>query len=118
MREKRIVGDFVWAGMDYIGEAGIGAWEYEDYAPVDAKECGWLTAGSGRINILGFAGGEAAYTKVALEKEKGPFIAVKPVYQRGRHSPSAWKMTDAIESWSWKGCEGMKAVLEVYYATC
>ena len=113
-REKRIVGDFVWAGMDYIGEAGIGAWEYEDYAPADAKECGWLTAGSGRINILGFAGGEAAYTKVALEKEKGPFIAVKPVYQRGRHSPSAWKMTDAIESWSWKGCEGMKAVVEVY----
>ena len=113
-REKRIVGDFVWAGMDYIGEAGIGAWEYEDYAPADAKECGWLTAGSGRINILGFAGGEAAYTKVALEKEKGPFIAVKPVYQRGRHSPSAWKMTDALESWSWKGCEGMKAVVEVY----
>lgn len=113
-REKRIVGDFVWAGMDYIGEAGIGAWEYEDYAPADGKECGWLTAGSGRINILGFAGGEAAYTKVALEKEKGPFIAVKPVYQRGRHSPSAWKMTDAMESWSWRGCEGLKAEVEVY----
>ncbi len=113
-REKRIVGDFVWAGMDYIGEAGIGAWEYEDYAPAAGRECGWLTAGSGRINILGFANGEAAYTKVALEKEQGPFIAVKPVYQRGRHSPSAWKMTDAMESWSWRGCEGMSAVVEVY----
>lgn len=113
-REKRIVGDFVWAGMDYIGEAGIGAWEYEDYAPADGRECGWLTAGSGRINILGFANGEAAYTKVALEKEQGPFIAVKPVYQRGKHSPSAWKMTDAMESWSWRGCEGMSAVVEVY----
>ncbi len=113
-REKRIVGDFVWAGMDYIGEAGIGAWEYEDYAPADGMDCGWLTAGSGRINILGFANGEAAYTKVALEKEQGPFIAVKPVYQRGKHSPSAWKMTDAMESWSWRGCEGMTAVVEVY----
>ena len=113
-KEPRIIGDFVWAGMDYMGEAGIGAWEYEDYAPKNATECGWLTAGSGRLNILGFANGEAAYTKVALEKEAGPYIAVRPVYQRGKHSPSAWKMTDAMESWSWPGCEGYQAVVEVY----
>lgn len=113
-QELRIVGDFVWAGMDYMGEAGIGAWEYEDYAPEGPESCGWLTAGSGRLNILGFTNGEAAYTKVALEKEAGPYLAVKPVYQKGKHSPSAWKMTDAMESWSWPGCEGDKAVVEVY----
>lgn len=113
-KEPRIVGDFVWAGMDYIGEAGIGAWEYEDYAPADRQEWGWLTAGSGRINILGFPNGEASYTRVALEKEQGPRIAVRPVYQKGRHSPSAWKMTDAMESWSWEGCEGETAIVEVY----
>lgn len=113
-REPRIIGDFVWAGMDYIGEAGIGAWEYEDYAPADGESCGWLTAGSGRINILGFPNGEAAYTRVALEKEQGPLLAVRPVYQKGKHSPSAWKMTDAMTSWSWTGCEGEKAVVEVY----
>ncbi len=113
-KHPRIIGDFVWAGMDYIGEAGIGAWEYEDYAPKDKEECGWLTAGSGRIDILGYTGGEALYTKVALEKEQGPFLAVKPVYQRGKHSPSAWKMTDAMPSWSWPGCEGYQAAVEVY----
>ena len=26
--EPRLLGDFVWAGMDYLGEVGIGAWEY------------------------------------------------------------------------------------------
>ena len=31
-KEPRIVGDFVWAGMDYLGEVGIGSWEYQDYA--------------------------------------------------------------------------------------
>lgn len=113
-KELRIIGDFVWAGMDYIGEAGIGAWEYEDYAPKSGEKCGWLTAGSGRLDILGFEKGEAAYTKVALEKEIGPYIAVKPVYQKGKHSPSAWKMTEAMESWSWQGCEGIKATVEVY----
>lgn len=113
-KEKRIVGDFVWAGMDYIGEAGIGAWEYSDYAPNGQMDPGWLTAGSGRIDILGYPNGEALYTKVVFEKQKGPFIAVRPVYQKGKHSPSAWKMTDAMESWSWPGCEGDRASVEVY----
>lgn len=113
-KENRIVGDFVWAGMDYIGEAGIGAWEYEDYAPKGADTAGWLTAGSGRLNILGHASGEALYTRVALEKEQGPYLAVKPVYQTGKHSPSAWKMTDAMSSWTYPGCQGTMATVEVY----
>lgn len=110
----RIIGDFVWSGMDYLGEAGIGAWVYDDYAPVSSLSPGWLTAGSGRLDITGREGGEAAYTKVALEKTRGPLIAVRPVYQKGKHSPSAWKMTDAMESWTWPGCEGQEAVLEIY----
>ncbi|HEL1648396.1 glycoside hydrolase family 2 TIM barrel-domain containing protein [Streptococcus suis] len=110
----RIIGDFVWAGMDYMGEAGIGAWEYEDYYPKGAPESGWLTAGSGRINILGRPNAEAFYTRVAFEQYKQPIIAVKPVYQSGSHSPSAWKMTDAIPSWTYPGCEGQIATVEVY----
>lgn len=113
-KHPRIVGDFVWAGMDYLGETGVGAWEYEDYYPKDAPEEGWLTAGSGRLNILGRPNAEAAYTKVAFEKHKQPVLAVKPVYQTGKHSPSAWKMTESLLSWTYPGCEGMKATVEVY----
>ncbi len=113
-KNPRIVGDFVWAGMDYLGEAGIGSWEYEDYAPKDADPAGWISAGSGRLDLTGKAIGEAAWTRVALEEESGPFLAVKPVYQTGKHTPSAWKMSDAIESWSWSGCSGTKAEVEVY----
>ncbi len=113
-KNKGLIGDFVWAGMDYIGEAGIGSWEYEDYVPKDADKAGWLTAGSGRLDITGKPIGEAYYTKVAFEREAGPIIAVSPVYQTGKHSPSAWKMSDAIRSWSYRGCEGYEARIEVY----
>lgn len=113
-RNPGVIGDFVWAGQDYIGEAGIGSWEYEDYAPKNADKAGWLTAGSGRLDIIGKAIGEAYYTRVAFDREKGPIIAVRPVYQTGKHSPSAWKMSDAIRSWSYKGCEGSTAEVEVY----
>lgn len=113
-RHKGVVGDFVWAGQDYIGEAGIGSWEYEDYAPKNADQSGWLTAGSGRIDITGKAIGEAYYTRVAFDREKGPIIAVDPVYQTGKHSPSAWKMSQALRSWSYEGCDGYEAKVEVY----
>ncbi|MCH9276775.1 DUF4982 domain-containing protein [Bifidobacterium amazonense] len=147
----RVIGDFVWAGMDYMGETGIGSWEYEDYAPLRIGY-GWLTAGSGRLDLTGRPLGEAYYTRVALEApgaddqlghfdqsdrvgrrnrvghpdhvgrpdrighpDRGPYIAVRPVnHTDDKHSPSAWKMSDAIRSWSWNGCNGRLAHVEVY----
>lgn len=114
-QEPRLVGDFVWAGMDYLGEVGIGSWEYKDYAPRFDNGLGWISAGSGRLDLTGKPLGEALYTKVAFELEPGPRIAVCPVNHTGdRHSPSAWKMTNAMESWSWEGCDGKSANVEVY----
>lgn len=114
-KNPRIVGDFVWAGMDYLGEVGVGSWEYRDYAPEFDHGPGWITAGSGRIDLTGKPLAEAGYTKTAFELTNRPVIAVRPVNHTGeKHSPSAWKMTNAIESWSWEGCEGKQAEVEVY----
>ena len=114
-QEPRLVGDFVWAGMDYLGEVMVGSWEYADYAETFDGGPGWVSAGSGRIDLTGKPLGEALYTRVALEADNGPYIAVCPVnHTRDRHSPSAWKMTNAMPSWSWTGCEGRKASVEVY----
>ena len=114
-QEPRLVGDFVWAGMDYLGEVMVGSWEYADYAETFDGGPGWVSAGSGRIDLTGKPLGEALYTRVALEADNGPYIAVCPVNHTGdRHSPSAWKMTNAIPSWSWTGCEERKANVEIY----
>ena len=114
-QEPRLVGDFVWAGIDYLGEVMVGSWEYADYAETFDGGPGWVSAGSGRIDLTGKPLGEALYTRVALEADNGPYIAVCPVNHTGdRHSPSAWKMTNAMPSWSWTGCEERKANVEVY----
>lgn len=114
-QEPRLVGDFVWAGMDYLGEVMVGSWEYADYAETFDGGPGWVSAGSGRIDLTGKPLGEALYTRVALEADNGPYIAVCPVNHTGdRHSSSAWKMTNAMPSWSWTGCEERKANVEVY----
>lgn len=109
----RIVGDFVWAGMDYIGETGDGCAEYSDYK-FDGEPCRRMTGGNGRVDLLGKPRAEAAYTRVAFEREKGPYIAVTPVYQTGKLQLTGWQLTKALESWSWRGCAGMPAAVEVY----
>ena len=111
----RLIGDFVWSGFDYLGDAMVGSWEFAEYAKNFDAGLGWMTAGSGRIDLTGKPLGEALYTRVAFEQAQGPFLAVRPLcHDSKRHSPSAWKMTNAMPSWSWQGCEGKKAHVEVY----
>ncbi len=107
-----IAGDFVWAGMDYIGETGMGAPEYGDYH-MDEDET-QMTGGNGRIDITGKRRAEAAYTLVALEQEAGPLIGVQPVDRTDNPNLTGWSLTKAVESWAWNGCEGKMATVEVY----
>lgn len=110
-----VIGDFVWAGMDYLGEVGIGSWEYKEYVPDFSQGVGWISAGSGRVDLIGNQLGEALYTKVAFELTDLPQIAVVPVsHTKEKHSPSAWKFSNALPSWSWNGLDGKKAKVEVY----
>ena len=111
-KNKRIIGDFVWAGWDYIGEVGDGAAAYSDYKFEDPATR--MTGGNGRIDLNGKPRAEAAYTRVAFERETGPFIAVDPVYQKEKLRLTGWQLTKALESWAWDGCNGETAKVEVY----
>ncbi len=111
---KRIIGDFVWSGMDYLGELGIGAWEYKDYAPDFSHGPGWVSAGAGRIDLTGKPLAEMKYMRVAFGLDKIGLGVVPVKYAKQSHSPSAWKMSNALESWSFAGCEGMETRVEVY----
>ena len=111
-KNKRIIGDFVWAGWDYIGEVGDGAAEYSDYKFEDPSTR--MTGGNGRIDLNGKPRAEAAYTRVAFERETGPFIAVDPVYQKEKLRLTGWQLTKALESWAWGGCSGEPAKVEFY----
>lgn len=111
-KHKRIIGDFVWTGMDYIGETGDGAAEYQDYK--EENPACRMTGNNGRIDLLGRPRAEAAFTKVAFEQSIGPLIAVWPVYQKEKLQLTGWALTKAIESWSYRGCGGQPAKVEVY----
>jgi len=108
----QVVGDFVWAGWDYIGECGGGAPEYADYVTRSPEDR--IRGGSCRIDMTGRKTVEVDYTRVAFELAPGPFLAVFPVYLDEKPSITGWQLTKARRSWSYPGCDGKKAEVEVY----
>ncbi len=109
-----LLGDFMWTGWDYLGEAGLGAWSYTGGLPFN-RPYPWVLAGAGVIDICGTPDGSCRYASTVWDLEKAPRIAVKPVNHPGvRVSKSVWRGTNAIESWAWKDCTGNKAEVEVY----
>ena len=108
-----VVGDFMWVGWDYLGEAAIGAWNYDGVSMANVHYP-WILAGSGAYNIVGRPDAEAAYANIVWGATDA-YIGVRPLNHPGvRVSKSAWRGTDAFDSWAWKNCEGNKTIVEVY----
>jgi len=110
-----VVGDFVWTGWDYLGEAGIGNWIYGKGAAAMNRPYPHVVAGTGAIDITGVPGAMTLLSRAVWGELPVPGIAVRPLDHAGEPvARSAWRSTDAIESWSWRGKEGVKADIEVY----
>jgi len=109
-----VIGDFVWAGWEYLGEAGAAVW-------VPGRKAGflkpypYLIAGPGMFDLTGRPDASLRLAQAAWGVLDRPVIAVRPLDRSGRpYARTAWRVTDAVESWSWRGCEGRKAEIEVY----
>ena len=109
-----LIGDFMWTAWDYLGETGLGAWSYTGGMPF-GRPYPWVLGGAGVIDILGIPDASCKYAATVWELLDKPVIGVRPCNHPGvRVSRSVWRGTNAIESWSWQGCNGNKAEVEVY----
>ncbi|MCM1542720.1 MAG: DUF4982 domain-containing protein [Blautia sp.] len=105
----QVLGDFVWSAWDYLGEACIGDWTYHSYKGLP------LLAGQGMIDITGKPLAAMYFMQVVWGLRKTPFIGVRPLnHADEKPTTGAWQFTNAIDSWTWHGYEGTKAVVEVY----
>lgn len=105
----QLLGDFVWAAWDYIGEACIGDWTYYSYKGLP------LLAGQGMADITGFPKAQMHFMRTVWGMEKNPYLCVRPLNHSGEcPKKGAWQFTDAIASWTWHGYEGKRTIAEVY----
>lgn len=109
-----LIGDFMWTAWDYLGEAGLGAWGYTPDSKGFNKPYPWLLADTGAMDILGDPNGELFLAQAAWGRLVGPKIAVQPINHNAKPAKMVWRGTNAIPGWSWRGCEGRTAVVEVY----
>lgn len=110
-----VIGDFMWTAWDYLGEAGIGGWSYDSDDKVTQRKYPWLLADTGAIDLLGNETAEAGMAAVVWGKRKIPYIGVCPVNHPGVIPTKAiWRGSNALPYWSYSGCEGNPADIEVY----
>ncbi|MBQ1477526.1 MAG: DUF4982 domain-containing protein [Erysipelotrichaceae bacterium] len=109
-----VCGDFMWTAWDYIGENGIGAWAYTKDAAGFSKPYPWWLADTGAFDILGDPNAEADWTRAVWHSTEKPLIDVQPINHDQKVFKAAWRGTNGLPTWSWKGCEGRKAVVEVF----
>lgn len=108
------IGDFHWAAWDYLGEAGVGLPVYGKKEAPFVKPYPCLTAACGSFDLIGVPEAAAYYSAVIWGVYQKPFIGVRPVNHSGEdYTIGGWRLTDAVDNWTWKGCEGKKAEIVI-----
>lgn len=113
-----VVGDFVWTGIDYIGESGIGRSYYEGEVPGEHWErpiYPWTGSYCGDIDITGQRKPISYYREIVWKKPGGVYIGVRePDGYKGKIKETLWGTWPTEHSWDWPGWEGKPITVEVY----
>ena len=114
-----IIGDIVWTGLDYLGEAGIGRYYYEGERAgehyVDGGQPDWHGAYCGDVDVTGWRKPISHYREMLWKDSKDLYMAVKePDGYHGKIHETAWSVWPTWESWNWPSWEGKPIDVEVY----
>jgi beta-galactosidase len=117
-RHSYVIGDFVWTGMDYIGESGIG---HNDVVSRQAPQTGsflmpwpWYISWCGDLDILGNKKPQSYYRDVVWGESNLEILAVTPVGEGKECRLSYWGWYDELKTWNWEGHEGDPILVKVY----
>jgi beta-galactosidase len=114
-----VIGDFVWTGMDYLGEAGIGnALAVPDSInPPFGMPWPWFNAYCGDLDLCGFKKPQSYYRDVLWGQSRLEMAVHAPIPAGLVEKPSLWGWPDERQSWTWPGEEG-KALRVSVYSRC
>ena len=103
-----VLGDFVWTGMDYLGEAGIGATRSGNDSGI------YFNSYCGDLDLCGFKKASSYYRDVVWDRSPLEVFVHRPIPEGSRESVSSWGWPDELASWTWPGNEGNTMQVNVY----
>lgn len=134
-----IIGDFVWSGMDYLGEAGVGYEKTENEKeqveflpeadaelvkfagpyPADfilqfGRRWPWFNAYCGDIDLIGAKKPQSYYRDVVWNRSEMEIAVHTPMLPDTRYLLSAWGWPEELPCWTWPGEEGKTFQVSVY----
>jgi beta-galactosidase len=116
-----VIGDFVWTGMDHLGESGIGSTSYDDETINGLPPWPWFVNYSGDISILGFKKPQMYYRDVVWRNSELEMLVHSPIPRGAAEVISRWGWPDEMKSWNlptdqagWVGNEGTPLQVSVY----
>lgn len=127
------IGDFVWAGWDYIGEAGLGASmivpagtpilpQIDPFialalqAGLNNQPYPYYIAGCGEFDLIGQAKPQLRYRQVIWGDSPLELMVERPVGANMEQKPSAFGWYDELESWTWDLPQGTALRVRAYTA--
>lgn len=109
-----IIGDFVWTGMDYFGESGIGHTWLSNERNSFLKPWPWFNAWCGDIDVCGFKKPQSYYRDVVWRRSQIEMAVHAPLPEGVTEQVSGWGWPDETRSWTWPGQEGKTLQVAVY----
>ncbi len=139
-KHSYILGDFVWTGIDYIGESALGAAilapEKNPFAPpapaagADAaaalqmglpKNSGfakpgfpWFNSYCGDIDLIGNRKAPSYLRDVVWDRSPLEMAVLRPLPPDRKEQLMPWGFYDELRSWTWPGDEGTTVTVRVY----
>lgn len=116
-KHPQIIGDFLWTGWDYLGEAGLGVPAYEFGEGGFGAQFPCQLAYCGDFDITGSRRPLSYFHELIYGLRTDPCIAVQRPDKYGIPvMKTPWIMSDSISAWTYPGMDGKPVIVEVYAA--
>ena len=112
-KDSWVIGDFVWTGMDYLGESGIGHVYYDKNASF-SMPWPWYNSWCGDIDITGQKNAQSYFRDVVWGRSKLEMAVHAPLPAGKKEEISMWGWPDEYQSWTWPGAGGDTLQVSVY----
>ncbi len=109
-----VIGDFVWTGMDYFGESGIGSTRLDNEKVSFLPPWPWFNAYCGDVSVLGYKKPQMYFRDVVWRNSDLEMLVHSPIPKGRKEIVSFWGWPDEWKNWNWEGSEGQPIQVSVY----
>lgn len=109
-----VIGDFVWTGMDHLGESGIGHTKLDNDTTKFLPPWPWHINYSGDVSILGYKKPQMYYRDVIWRNSPLEMLVHSPIPAGRKEVVSFWGWPNEWKSWNWPGFEEHPLQVSVY----